>query len=460
MKKYVATYLFMLLVFSSSGQSIFQQISFEEALSKAAKDHKLILVNLLSRNCNQCNDVAAKGMNSQILFDRIMQDSIIAVAYNETNPDWQKLTAKFNKPGGLSLLFFSPSGNLVHEFNGSTSLSSTYLEQISIAQKNMNDEKAMMVLEKSYASGNRNTEMLKKLIVFRKNTNRDFGPVLDDYTRSIPPDSLKNITTIQYILSNAPLLNSFSDSMVKSDKNLFYKTWYMMDLRTRVNINNQVINKSIRKAVAEKNNGYADSIASFASNSNNSNLERLKAYNLVLSGYYRSINDTAGYFRYATVLYDDYYMKISVDSVETSDSLNRAQLFSKDPQTELQSVNKNSIQYQRSISYTSSTQFYAADLNRGAYSFYTMKANGDLTRKALQWGARSLEFFQTPQNLDTYARLLYKTGKRDSAVYYQQKAVDLQVKNKFPAGDYETTLIKMQKGEAKIDEYCCDVTTK
>jgi len=42
----------------------------------------------------------------------------------------------------------------------------------------------------------------------------------------------------------------------------------------------------------------------------------------------------------------------------------------------------------------------------------------------------------------------------------QQKAVDLQVKHKFPAGEYETTLIKMQKGEAKIDEYCCDVTAK
>ena len=61
-----------------------------------------------------------------------------------------------------------------------------------------------------------------------------------------------------------------------------------------------------------------------------------------------------------------------------------------------------------------------------------------------------LEFYQTPQNLDTYARLLYKTGKKDSAVYFQQKAVDLQVKNKFPARDYETVLKKMQKGEEKL----------
>ena len=54
------------------------------------------------------------------------------------------------------------------------------------------------------------------------------------------------------------------DSMLRSDRNLFNEAWYRMDLRTRININNQVIDKSIKKAIAEKNNKQANTTASFA----------------------------------------------------------------------------------------------------------------------------------------------------------------------------------------------------
>ena len=200
----------MLLSIYSIRQSIFQPISFQEALGKAKKDHRLVLANLLSGKCGQCNDVAAKGMDAQIFRSRILQDSIIAVSFSEQDQDWQKLTLKYNKPDGLALLFFSPSGELVHQYNGSTSLSSTYLQQINIAQKNMEDEKTLTVLEESYASGKRDIEQMKQLIVLRKNTGRDIGPLLDNYTRSVPPDSLKSITTLQYIASNAPVLGSYA----------------------------------------------------------------------------------------------------------------------------------------------------------------------------------------------------------------------------------------------------------
>lgn len=419
---------------------------------ESRQNHQMVMVNLQSKDCGQCNEVALKGMEHPGFSEKIKKDSIIAVLYNDKDPDWHRLSEKFNKPGGLILLFFSPSGELVHSFIGSTSLTSTYFQQVSIAQKNIGDEKAMKACEEAYASGNRDPDLLKQLIIFRNNSGKDTGPVLDDFAGTVSPDSLKSLNIIQFIARNAPVLNSYADSVMKSDRDRFNKAWYSMDLRTRSTINNKVIDKSIKKAISEKNNEGAISIASFASGVNTSNSEKLKAYNLVLARYFRDIKDTAGYFRYATVLYDGYYMKISVDSIETRDSLNRMQLLSNAPQQELSS-NGNTRQFQRSITYTSTKQFFASDLNAGAFSFYTMKADDHLLKKALQWGSRSLEFFETPQNLDTYARLLYKTGKRDSAVYYQQKAVNLQLKNKFPAGEYDTVLKKMQKGEMKIDEY-------
>jgi len=32
-------------------------------------------------------------------------------------------------------------------------------------------------------------------------------------------------------------------------------------------------------------------------------------------------------------------------------------------------------------------------------------------KKRLQWATRANEFFENPETIDTYARLLYKTGK-------------------------------------------------
>ena len=47
--------------------------------------------------------------------------------------------------------------------------------------------------------------------------------------------------------------------------------------------------------------------------------------------------------------------------------------------------------------------------------------------------------------IDTYANLLYKLGKKDEAITWEQKALDLA-----PEGEkksYEETLDKMKKGE-------------
>jgi thioredoxin-related protein len=50
-----------------------------------------------------------------------------------------------------------------------------------------------------------------------------------------------------------------------------------------------------------------------------------------------------------------------------------------------------------------------------------------------------------PAFLDTYANLLYKSGKKDEAIVWQQKAVDASPENERPG--YQSTLYKMKKGE-------------
>ena len=73
MKKIFTTFLslsslFLLLVFSTNAQVKFEEFSSLEAmLSKAKKEHKSVLVQVESKECGQCNDVAQKGLSDTAL---------------------------------------------------------------------------------------------------------------------------------------------------------------------------------------------------------------------------------------------------------------------------------------------------------------------------------------------------------------------------------------------------------
>jgi len=65
---------------------------------------------------------------------------------------------------------------------------------------------------------------------------------------------------------------------------------------------------------------------------------------------------------------------------------------------------------------------------------------------ALEWSKRSFADKPVPAFMDTYANILYKMGKKDDALTWEQKAVDNSATNDEKAG-YQATIDKMKKGE-------------
>jgi hypothetical protein len=64
---------------------------------------------------------------------------------------------------------------------------------------------------------------------------------------------------------------------------------------------------------------------------------------------------------------------------------------------------------------------------------------------ALDWSKESFKDNRDPNFLDTYANLLYKLGKKDDAIAWEQQAADL-----VPTGEkksYLDTIDKMKSGQ-------------
>jgi tetratricopeptide (TPR) repeat protein len=68
-------------------------------------------------------------------------------------------------------------------------------------------------------------------------------------------------------------------------------------------------------------------------------------------------------------------------------------------------------------------------LNQGAWAFYEVVDEPEVLEKALAWAKRSMDIQPRAANMDTYAHLLYKLGRRQEAVEWQMKAVEAEGDN-------------------------------
>ena len=218
-----------------------------------------------------------------------------------------------------------------------------------------------------------------------------------------------------------------------------------MPLAQRVNINNRIIHKSMKKAIEERNESFAYRVAAFARNTNDNNTQAgIKAYDMNMLNYYRETNDTMNYVARAIHYFDNYFMTVNPDSIKRKDSLRLS------PQ--LLTGAGNAMITKKMISYAPIAQNFTRELNNGAWSFYTMTRDSLHLKKALQWAKRANEFFDSPEAMDTYARLLYRIGSFQEAIDWETKAIGQRKKQGFNTIEYEAILENMKK-KVRIDQY-------
>ena len=82
-------------------------------------------------------------------------------------------------------------------------------------------------------------------------------------------------------------------------------------------------------------------------------------------------------------------------------------------------------------------------LNNFAWTVFENCKDMTCVTEALDWSKRSLKDKDNPMFIDTYANILYKLGKKDEAIKWEEKAVALAPEDK----NYSSVLYKMKNGE-------------
>lgn len=87
-----------------------------------------------------------------------------------------------------------------------------------------------------------------------------------------------------------------------------------------------------------------------------------------------------------------------------------------------------------------------SDLNEYAWAVFQNCSDETCLKNALEWSKRSFEKEQNPAYMDTYANLLYRLGRKDEAIEWEQKALSLVTTEDQKKG-YQQTIEKMKAGE-------------
>jgi len=344
---------------------------------------------------------------------------------------------------GFGSLFVANDKSLIHSFPMTTTFAAEYKKQVDMFFDKAGESIKIAELEKEYKSGNKSTGIIELLLLKRKSLNLETESLLDEYVTLLPEDSLKSETTLLFIAQMAPSIGTKADNLLRKNFNVFNKAWYSMPMEQRVNINNRIIYKSMKKAIEEKNESLAYRVATFARNTNDKNPQAgIKAFDMNMLNYYRETNDTINYLVRAIYYYDRYYMIVNADSVKRIDSLRQ------NPQSV--TLAGGTMITKKMITYAPIGQTFTRELNNGAWSFYKMTSDPLHLKKALQWAKRANDFYDSPEAMDTYARLLYRTGSLQEAIDWETKAIDLRKKQGYNTKEYGTILESMRKKD-KID---------
>lgn len=439
--------IFLLLLITCSfkvlSQVQFQTISFAAALSQARTQSKLVFVQLEAPDCRQCTEVAVKGLSDKELGNAINQ-SFVTLYVDATHKDRRQIETLYNIPNGFGTLFIDQEATLIHKYQRTTTNVQEYRNQIDIALTRAGESMKVSELEKAYLT-NKSLGLLEQLLLKKASLNLNTNALLNDYVAMLPPDSLASVYTVQFIVGMAPLIGSKAYLAFRKDTSLLNKAWKSMPLQNRSTINARIIEKSLKKAIQEKDEAYAIRTAMFARNLSRNNKEAAeKVFMMKLLEYYEGINDNNRYLSTAVHYYDKYCMTINVDSITQEDKIINKQLFDAAKKDTIKT--ETGFRLKATIRTSPRSQLYTWELKEGAWKIYQKTSDPVLLSKATTWIKKAIAFFETPEALHVYALLLYKQNEKEQAVNAERKAIELRKKHGFPVSNYDALLNKMQAG--------------
>lgn len=370
----------------------FEHVSFAELKAKAQKEHKLIFVDAYTTWCGPCKQMAKNVFTNDAVAD-FYNFSFINAKIDMEKGEGIELAKQYEVKCYPNLLFIDGDGNIVHRVAGSMSAK----EFINLGKETQYPEKCFSYYTKNFDANKTNADFLAKYIEARENTCLESQDLVKEYFAQQKEENLTSQANWDMIVYHINDIDSKVFDFVIAHKQKY------IDLFTEKAVNGKIdgVSESALSAIikttpfdSKKYNDTKTKIETF--HTPNTKLIFVEA-DMKLAEH---DNNWDAYAKLALANVDAYYLK------------------------------------------------NANELNSIAWNFYEKIEDKEALAKAEVWASKACELEKTYANLDTYAAVLYKVGKKDLALQNANRAIEVAKKEKYTEEDYKGTseLIEKIKG--------------
>ncbi len=410
MKKLLILFMTVLpaIVFAQDEGIRFEHgLTWEQVKAKAKRENKYIFVDCFTTWCGPCKFMSgsifplkevgdyfnSRFLSVKLQLDTTRQDSEEVKSWHATG---QQLAKEFKVRGYPTFLFLDPDGRPVHRLVGSSPDGDSWLKRTA---KVFEPGQQYYVLMKKYENGDRDPATLRAVALSAQDAadqetadavSRAYVATVTDWNAKENIEFAAKFTRsskdpgFKIMLEQPEKVNAvYGEGRAQQVvKNIISREEVYRHLWIKGKRNPNVNWEAIADSLKMKYPAYADEVVALGK-----------------VNYYQSIKDWNGF---ASAIRD--YMKRFGANVSTF------------------------------------------DLNEFAWTVFENCKDMTCVTEALEWSRRSFKDKENPNHIDTYANILYKMGRKEEAISWQEKAVAYS-NNPNEKKGFQATLDKMKNGE-------------
>ncbi|MDR6405075.1 MULTISPECIES: thioredoxin fold domain-containing protein [Chryseobacterium] len=370
MKK-IAMFSFLLMSIFTLCQGIkFDEGSFANILAKAKKENKLVFIDAYTSWCAPCKLMAKNIFPLQSVGDYYNSNFVNAKIDMEKG-EGKTLAKRYAVTSFPTYLFINGDGEVVHRFGSSLSEA----EFLQLGKDATDPPKQFSLIKKKFEKGEKDPVFLNTAIVaFLSTGNSDLAEkAMDQYFKQksdISEDDVDLIASMIYQKPEGKYFDFFinkKDDILKVIKPESYNS-YEKTFKTK---------RIVAKSYDKKTNKFSESV--FLTEAEKY-FGKEKAPQVLLQ------------YKAGAALHDKNY----------SGYENLMLQILQDP-----------------------ASFSSAELNTAAWNFFEHVSNPSSLEKALAWARESVRKSEGYDNADTLANLYHKTGDKNNAKIWAEKAIEL-----------------------------------
>lgn len=420
-------YLLIILSFSSYGSVNkgieFIEGSWSEILNEAKKQNKLIFIDIYTTWCGPCKMMSAKVFTVNIIGEKF-NESFVNFKIDAEKGEGIELTKKYAIAAYPTYLFVNGNGDLVYRAMGAMPAEKFIVEadKALLAGKTF---KSSDELEKEFKAGKRDPEFLYEYMKRISLNGGENVALLDEYLKAIPASQYKTEKVLALIAENIGTIESKAFIILRDALDR-YLNMTVSQQKYVLNGLSKAKRNTFKKAVDSRDKALLERLIDSVRATSYSEVGFEAEEKQFRLEYAKITRDGENFKKIAT----KETAKLMARTLEDLVAENQLKIMNFKQGAREKNLDESTPQFKMILdNLTNNAQKLTSfQLNEYAWGYVQMIKNEKDLEEAIKWSERAIELIESPTNLDTYAILLSKLGRKKEAIKAEKKAIKLAKK--------------------------------